>query len=70
MKLAAALIGLSLLTLAASGARAEGAGEIRIELARRHRRLAHIALLRRFGEPAGHRRARPMGAGKIGAAIE
>ena len=49
---------------------AEGAGEIRIELAGRHRRLAHVTLLRRFAESAGHRRARPMGAGEIGAAIE
>ena len=45
------------------------AGEVRIELARRHRRLADIALLRRLAKAARHRGARPVRVGEIGAAI-
>src|SRR5271163_1039096 len=44
--------------------------QIGIELARRHRRFADIALLRRLAEAAHYRRPRAMRVGEVGAAVE
>ena len=47
----------------------EGAGEVGIEFAGRHRRLADIALPRRLAKAARHGCARPMRFGEVGPAV-
>jgi len=48
----------------------ERTGQIGIELARRRRGFADIALLRCLAEAAGHRGAGPVRAGEVGSAVE
>ena len=49
---------------------AERTSQIGIEFARRHRGFADITLLRCLAEAAGHRGARPVRIGEVGAAVK